>query len=425
MNVILTKSTIPIIGWICDLFGFIINGIYAGLEAIGIPNIGLAIIFYTILVWMLLTPLQIKQQKFSKMTAVMQPELQKIQKRYKGKADMVSKQKMQEETMAVYEKYGVSPTGSCGQLLIQFPLIIALYQIIYRIPAYISSVREIFDGLVAKISDVSGFSGIINEFIKNNKVTTTQLTEGSSEISNQLVDFLYKLNPAQWGQLAEVDKFSSFSDVIHTTATKSAEVNQFLGMDISDTPMNIIKDSFSSQSWLMLFVAVMVPFLAWFTQWINTRMIQRATMSGNNENNTMMNSMKTMNTIMPLMSAVFCLSLNVGIGIYWIAGAVVRCFQQLIINKHMSKVDVEELIKKNQEKAAKKRAKKGTAPERITQQARQSVRNIEDKRAVKNVDNAAVERANEHYKNADLKPGSLAAKANMVRRFDEKNTKKK
>ena len=94
----MTKSTTPIIGWICDLFGFIINGIYTGLEAIGIPNIGLAIIFYTILVWMLLTPLQIKQQKFSKMNAVMQPEIQKIQKKYKNKRDQVSQQRMQEET---------------------------------------------------------------------------------------------------------------------------------------------------------------------------------------------------------------------------------------------------------------------------------------------------------------------------------------
>ncbi|HIR94295.1 MAG TPA: YidC/Oxa1 family membrane protein insertase [Candidatus Egerieimonas intestinavium] len=426
MNVILTKSTTPIIGWICDLFGFIINGIYTGLEAIGIPNIGLAIIFYTILVWMLLTPLQIKQQKFSKMNAVMQPEIQKIQKKYKNKRDQVSQQRMQEETMAVYEKYGVSPTGSCGQLLIQFPLIIALYQIIYRIPAYISSVRAIFDGLVEKILGVNGFVDVVNEFITTNKISTTQLTEGSAQINNQLVDFLYKLNPSQWVKLADVDKFSSFTDTISSTAMRSAEVNQFLGMDISDTPWNIIRDSFSSHSWLLLIAAVLIPVLAWFTQWINTQMIQKATMGGsNNEENTMMNSMKTVNTIMPLMSAVFCLSLSVGIGIYWIAGAVVRCFQQIIINKHMAKVDVDQLIKKNQEKAAKKRAKKGTAPERIAQQAKQNVRNIENKRDGRQVDDAAVERANEYYKNADLKAGSLAAKANMVRKFDEKNTKKK
>ena len=252
MNVILTKSTTPIISWICDLFGFIINGIYTGLEAIGIPNIGLAIIFYTILVWMLLTPLNQSSRNFSKMTAVMQPEIQKIQKKYKGKKDQLSAQKMNEETMAVYEKYGVSPTGSCGQLLIQFPLIIALYQIIYRIPAYITSVRQIFDGLVEKIMGVNGFMETVNDFIISNKVAVTQLSEKAPSISNQLVDFLYKLNPAQWGELAEVDKFSSFSDVITTTAANSAHVNQFLGMDISNTPWNIMKESFVSHSWLLL-----------------------------------------------------------------------------------------------------------------------------------------------------------------------------
>lgn len=424
MNVILTKSTTPIISWICDLFGFIINGIYTGLEAIGIPNIGLAIIFYTILVWMLLTPLQIKQQKVSKMTAVMQPEIQKIQKKYKGKKDQLSAQKMNEETMAVYEKYGVSPTGSCGQLLIQFPLIIALYQIIYRIPAYITSVRQIFDGLVEKIMGVNGFMETVNDFIISNKVAVTQLSEKAPSISNQLVDFLYKLNPAQWGELAEVDKFSSFSDVITTTAANSAHVNQFLGMDISNTPWNIMKESFVSHSWLLLFAAVMIPVLAWFTQWLNTRMMQRATSAGAEEN-PMMNSMKTMNMIMPLMSAVFCLTLNVGIGIYWIAGAVVRCFQQIIINKHMAKVDLDDLIRKNQEKAAKKREKKGLPPQKISQQAKQNVRNIEEPRYQRKVDDAAVEKANEHYKTAELREGSIAARANMVRKFDETHSKKK
>lgn len=179
----------------------------------------------------------------------MQPEIQKIQKKYKGKKDQLSAQKMNEETMAVYEKYGVSPTGSCGQLLIQFPLIIALYQIIYRIPAYITSVRQIFDGLVEKIMGVNGFMETVNDFIISNKVAVTQLSEKAPSISNQLVDFLYKLNPAQWGELAEVDKFSSFSDVITTTAANSAHVNQFLGMDISNTPWNIMKESFVSHSW--------------------------------------------------------------------------------------------------------------------------------------------------------------------------------
>ena len=97
-------------------------------------------------------PLQIKQQKFSKMNAVMSPELQKISKKYRGKKDQASQMKMQEETMAVYEKYGVSPTGSCLQLFIQMPIFFALYQVIINIPGYIGEIKAIFDKAVVSIT---------------------------------------------------------------------------------------------------------------------------------------------------------------------------------------------------------------------------------------------------------------------------------
>ena len=109
MVALLTKSTMPIVKWVAEVMGWLMNGIYS----IGVTNLGLCIILFTIIIYMFMTPLQIKQQKFSKMNAVMSPELQKINKKYKGKKDQNSQMKMQEETMAVYEKYGVSPTGSC------------------------------------------------------------------------------------------------------------------------------------------------------------------------------------------------------------------------------------------------------------------------------------------------------------------------
>ena len=113
MDIVLSKSTWPIIGWVCQILGWLINGIYFCLEKIGIPNIGIAIILYTIIIYLVLTPLQIKQQKMSKMMSVMQPDLQRIEKKYQNKKDQASQMKKSEETMAVYQKYGVSPTGSC------------------------------------------------------------------------------------------------------------------------------------------------------------------------------------------------------------------------------------------------------------------------------------------------------------------------
>ena len=136
----------PIVKWVAEVMGWLMNGIYS----IGVTNLGLCIILFTIIIYMFMTPLQIKQQKFSKMNAVMSPELQKINKKYKGKKDQNSQMKMQEETMAVYEKYGVSPTGSCLQMVIQMPIFFALYQVIIKMPGYIGGIKHMFDSAVVK-----------------------------------------------------------------------------------------------------------------------------------------------------------------------------------------------------------------------------------------------------------------------------------
>lgn len=113
-------------------------------SSVGILNIGLCIILFTLVVKILMFPLTIKQQKSSKLMTVMQPEIQAIQNKYKGKTDNESMMKMNVETKAVYEKYGTSMTGGCLQLVIQLPILLALYRVIYNIPAYVSSVKTYF-----------------------------------------------------------------------------------------------------------------------------------------------------------------------------------------------------------------------------------------------------------------------------------------
>lgn len=94
--------------------------------------------------------------------------------------------KMQEETQAVYQKYGVSATGSCVQLAIQLPILYALYQVIQNIPAYVGSVYNVFNGVCTKILAVDGFTDIINNFIADNKMTRVrQVTDNADSI----VDF--------------------------------------------------------------------------------------------------------------------------------------------------------------------------------------------------------------------------------------------
>ena len=428
----MTKVSMPIIGWVSEILGWMINVIYSGLELIGITNIGLSIILFTLVVYLLMTPLQIKQQKFSKLNAVMQPEIQKIQKKYNGKKDQDSMMKQNEEISAVYQKYGVSPTGSCVQLLVQMPVLLALYQVIYHIPGYISGVRNVFTGLTAKIMSVDGFGSIISQFLTDNKITMTGISANTEFTKTTTIDFLYKLSPSQLEKFSQISDFSGFSDLFDKVAQQTSHMNTFLNLNISDTPLAIIKSGMAqggAAGYLLVFSAAMVPILAWLTQWMNYKLMPQPQQAANSEPSAMEASMKSMNTFMPIMSAVFCFTFPVGIGIYWVVGAVIRCIQQLVINRKMEQIDMEELVRHNQEKMKKQMEKRGVSAQQINQQARMNARNIQapDKTSGLSQEEKAAQRkkATEYYNNANVKPGSLAAKANMVKQFDEKNTKKK
>ena len=430
MNMVMTKVTTPIIGWVASILGWVINAIYELLELIGIPNIGLAIILFTIVVYMAMLPLQIKQQKFSKLNSIMQPELQKIQAKYKNKKDQESMQKQNEEINAVYMKYGVSPTGSCVQLLIQMPVLLALYQVIYKIPGYITGVKEIFVGLAEQITSVNGFSDIINTFMTENQVTVYGMKTGTELAVENVIDFLYGLQPAQMEAFSKLPEFSAFSATFAEVTANADDIRKFLVLNISDTPMSIIKSGWASGSYLMVIAAVLIPVLAWFTQWLNYKLMPQTSTSNNHgAESSMETTMKSMNTVMPVMSAVFCFSFPVGIGIYWVIGAVIRCVQQVVLNKKMDNMDVDEYIRKNQEKTRQNMIKRGIDPDKINQQARMNVRNIqqpERKKPELSAEQKAdkVKKSTEYYKNTEYKPGSLAAKANMVKQFDEKGKKK-
>ena len=429
--ILATKSGTPIIGQLATVMGWIMDGIYKLLNIFGIQNIGLCIIIFSILIYALMTPLQIKQQKFSKLSAVMQPELQKIQKKYKGKnSDQAAMQKMQEETQAVYQKYGVSPTGSCVQLAIQFPILMALYQVIYKLPAYVGSVKNILSAAVTNITAVNGYTDILQNFIKDNKMTRVQLImDGSKATSNSVTDFLYALSPSQWKSLAETSQFSGFSDTLNSTAKEISHVQDFLGLNIADQPLTYIKAAFVGGSIILAIVAILIPILAWATQMLNIKLMPQAAQQGNGESqqDAMMNSMKTMNMVMPLMSAVFCFTFPVGLGIYWVASTAVRSVQQFIINKKMDKLDIQVLINENMKKMEKKREKAGLPPQKITNQAHQSVKNINKiEKGSSNTDvQSRAKKVEEAYQKAsNAKADSITAKANMVKAFDERNKKK-
>ena len=419
----LTQNSTFLLGDIARILGWIINAIFNFLESVGISNVGVAIILFTIIVYMLMIPLTYKQQKFSRMSVKMNPEIQAIQKKYKGKQDQASMLKMQDETKAVYAKYGTSPTGTCLPMLIQFPVLIAVYRVVYAIPAYIEKIKLAYYPLVTDLLNTSGGT----EFIKGLKSAATFKKQFQSQgvaLENTIIDVLNKASTSEWESIA--GQFPSLGGVIESTQNTLSGFNSFLGLNIVNSPWYSIKEFFSEGNYLWVVIALLIPVLAGLSQWFSLKLMPQAAAGADGENNEMMQSMKMMNNFMPLMSVYFCAILPVGVGLYWIMSAVVRTVQQLVINKQLSKMDIDEEIKKNIEAYNRKREKNGLPPEKLNTVARTSTRKVEStKREITSEERQkAIQDSTAYYNKGTAKPGSLAAKARMVEQYNEKNDKK-
>lgn len=440
-SILLTQYGGAILGPIAKVLGWIMNGIFWLLDKIGIPNIGLAIILFTIVIYLLLMPLTIKQQKFSKLSAKMNPELQAIQKRYEGKKDNESMAAMQQETQAVYAKYGVSPMGSCVQLLIQMPILFALYRVFMNVPAYVAQVKEAFYPLVEKLVNTPGSV----EYLQNSENFTNAamyakqfenslFQAGNAEyMQNTFIDVLNKASSAEWGNLAA--KFPDLAADIANTVEKMDRYNNFLGLNMGNSPSYMMHEAISTGAWLMVVGALSIPILSAVTQWLNVKLMPQADSGNNNKDNSMASSMKMMNNIMPIMSAFFCYTLPAGMGLYWVAGAVVRSVQQVVINKHIDNMDIDEVIKKNVEKRNGKLRKKGIDPAKLNNYATMNTRNVNSSAPAaanrartsgmtQEQKDEAMRKSTEYYNKNAAKPGSLAAKANMVKDYNERNNKR-
>ena len=399
--IILTKNTsnLPLFGPIWNLIvsalGWIMNWIYLFLDGIGIPNIGLAIILFTLVTRILLFPTSLKQQKSSRMMQIMQPEIRALQEKYKNKTDNASMMAQQTEMKAIYEKYGTSMTAGCLPLFLQMPIIFALYRIIMNIPAYVPSVKAVYESVSTAIGGSSAAQSLL-DFGKANGMESILKTlhnlglddpakYDSTAVHNFVIDFLYKLNPVQWAKLPEI--FPSATQVIQQAAAKSTEINSFLGLNLSTAPSAY---GFTPNIYWL------IPILAGLSQWASTLLMQKQTMpTATEEGDQSQQMMKSMNVMMPF-----------------------------------GKKSNEELLQDAMAKANEKRAKKGLPPiDEKTVENRlklmQAKEDSEEKNRMEKIakQNLKTKESTDYY-NQNAKEGSLASKANMVQLYNEKHEKK-
>ena len=422
-ELLLTAYDGSILGPIAKVLGWFMDKIYILLASIGVENIALTIVIFTIFIYLCMFPLTYKQQKFAVLTRKMQPEMKAIQDKYKGKKDQASMQAQQSETQALYDKYGISPTGSCVYMLIQMPILFALYRVFYNVPAYISSVKNVFTELVNGIMATDGFATTMQTIyeesgVKNLKPDFT--AADTSVVSDSIIDVLYKLPTAGWE--AVTSNFPNLASSVDTVVAKLEKINYLFILNISDTPLNLIKDGWSAntKNFGLIICALLIPLFSYLTQMLNIKLTPTST-EGQSEQ--MAQQMKTMNLMMPLMSLFICFSVPVGLGLYWIAGAVVRIIQQYFLNKHFEKIDLESIIEKNKEKAAAKAEKRGIRQAQIYEAARMSTKatTMTEKANMLSNDSETLKKAEEFRSKASS--GSLASKANLVKEFNEMNNK--
>ncbi len=398
-------ATGGILGPIAKVLGYIIEAVYNILCAVGIQNIGISIILFTLITKIILFPLSIGQQRNAKINQIMQPEISKIQKKYRNKRDQQSMIKQNKETQEVYAKYGFSPTGGCLPLLVQMPILFALYRVVMDIPSYIPNVYKAYLPVANAVMNEKGYVKSLTAVAKSVKLTSRYSLDAKPTV-DQVVSYLSHMPNEAWDMIAK--KLPGAADVVTANADKLIHMNDFFaGINITQAPG------------FKLSVCLIIPIIAAGSQFISTKisMATQPQVEG-------AESMNSMMMTMPLVSFFMCITLPVAIGIYWSASSLFQLIQQLILTAYYDHADMDKIIEKQREKYAKKKAKKGNKPsfmERMMDpSAAEAMQADGQKQTNSKVSKAAsMNTKNLNNTNSGKKGGSIASKANIMKNFED------
>ncbi len=299
--------------YIYKAFGFMLNLIYGLVE-----NYGVAIILLTLLIKIILLPLTLKQQKSMTKTQKLQPKLQEVMEKFK-----YDKERQSQETMKLYKEYGVNPMGGCLPLLIQFPILIAFYQVIQKPVQYVL-------GYTTKE---------ITSFLK--------LHEISSKTAGAQIELAKKLGELNF---------------------------DFFGLDLSATPWADVSAMFTKGITVVGLTALIIPALSCITTFLSgkistmmngkkkeekakekapARVLSPDQKKATTNENPGEGMAKTMTYFMPLMTLWLTFTFPAALGLYWTVSNVLGLLQNILLNKYYNKKLALEIELKDEEKQKK------------------------------------------------------------------------
>ena len=296
--------------------GYLLGWIYQFTENFG--GYGAALIVFTLVVKLILLPLTLKQQKSMTKMQKLQPKLLKIQEKYKN-----DQQLMSQETMKLYKKYGVSPAGGCLPLLIQLPILFALYRVIYEPLTY--------------MLHMSG---------------------------DEIAALAEQFNITAKGATA------SMKEILIAGATNPPLIKfDFLGLNLADKP--------ELAKWTTLIIPVLAAVTTYLTskitQWMNRKpdaksdnkapekpqRILSPEQKTNNNANSAESMTKSMTVVMPLFTLWITYTLPMAMGVYWVASNIFSLLQTIFLNGYYSKKFAGELEEIEDAQLAKQIEKHG------------------------------------------------------------------
>lgn len=251
-------------------------------------NYAIALLLFALIVKIILFPLGVKQQKNMVVQAKLRPREMAIRKKYAGRNDRATQQKMQEEVMALYQEEKYNPMSGCLPLLIQLPILFALYEVIRRPLTYICQyTSETIEGIKNTLTGLG-----------------VELQKGIQEI--EIIGEMKK---------AGLDNFAGIN-------TESIPDFNFLGLDLAQVPSKLF--------WPLIIIPVLNFAFTFISSKVTKKLSYQAPSAQDAANS---GSMKIMEYSMPLISTYIAYIMPASLGLYWIFQNLLSMLQQFILYK--------------------------------------------------------------------------------------------
>ncbi len=324
-----------IVGPIAKILGLVVNVLFNVVYGITQTNsLGITIILFTIFVRLLMIPIAYKQQESMFVMRKMQPEIQKLQEKYKGMLnDPEVQRKLTMEQQRIYRDHNYNMFGGCLPLLIQMPIFFGLYHVMRHPFVYIDTINTIYSQFSDSIIDCIT-SGNADALALFNQVCTLLHIDKGTDVDTSMFNFIINaIEPDQVKQFVSYVGSSKATDLYE----QKTVIEGFLGLNLTET-VGLSLDR-------KLILPILSGFTTWFSSWIMSRKVEK-TMDPQ-----MRTQQRVMNITMPLIMAWFTTSVPAGLGVYWITGNIFMIFQQLILTKHF---ELKEAAENSDRKEGKK-----------------------------------------------------------------------